>query len=182
MSKRATKDSQSLDFKYPRPYFFPPFFTLQPNTTTRNAQFDKWSSFILSYCRHSRIWKLSIIDALDTPLFHNSKLRKRLSLHDAREILDWMTKKEGAERAEWMGTEGEKSVAWIYWRRPEEWAEVLSGWVGALLSSRVGRGTELTGLQVEETGQKNTVLTLYELTEGDTTLSAGELLCRIESR
>ncbi|KAA6411079.1 MAG: hypothetical protein FRX48_05390 [Lasallia pustulata] len=87
------------------------------------------------------------------PLFHNSELRKRLSLHDAREVVDWMTRQEGSERAEWIGKEGEKSVAWIYWRRPEEWAEVLGDWV-------------------EETGQKNTVLTLYELTEGDSTLSA----------
>ena len=182
MSKRVTNDSQSLDYKYPRSYFFPPFFTLQPNTTTRNAQFEKWSSFILSYCRHHRIWRLSIIDALDMPLFHNSELRKRLSLHDAREVVDWMTRQEGSERAEWIGKEGEKSVAWIYWRRPEEWAEVLGDWVGTLFSPRVRRGTELTGLQVEETGQKNTVLTLYELTEGETASSAGELLYMSEPR
>lgn len=181
MSKKTTADPSSMGFKYPRSYSFPPFFTLQPNTATRNAQFDKWSSFILSYCRHHRIWRLSIIDALDTPLFHNSELRKRLSLNDAREIVDWMTRAGGSERAEWIGREGEKTIAWIYWRRPEEWAEVLSDWVNTLLSFRVG-GTELTWLQIEETGQKNTVLTLYELTEGDTTLSAGELLFGTESR
>ena len=143
MSKYPIKDTQTLAFKYPRSYSFPPFFTLQPNTATRHAQFTKWSSFILSYCRNHRIWRLSIIDALDTPLFYNSELRKRLSLHDAREIVDWMTKGEGAERAEWIGREGEKSVAWMYWRRPEEWAELLSDWVGALA---LFRETELTSL------------------------------------
>lgn len=181
MSKRVVRDTEPSTFKYPRSYFFPPLFTLQPNTASRNAQFKKWSSLILSYCRHHRVWRLSIIDALDTPLFYNSELRKRLSLQDAREIVDWMTTREGSERAEWIGREGEKSIAWVYWRRPEEWAVVLADWVCALLAFGVGGGpAELTGFQVEETGQKNTVLTLYELTEGDTTLSAGEPLHRTE--
>ncbi|MCJ1360418.1 MAG: hypothetical protein MMC33_010423 [Icmadophila ericetorum] len=75
-----------------------------------------------------------------------------MTLVEVRVILDWMTGEEGAQRAEWVGKEGVKETAWIYWRRPEEWAEVLSNWV-------------------EETAQKNIVLTLYELTEGETTLS-----------
>jgi len=39
---------------------------------------------------------------------------------------------------------------WIFWRRPEEWASVIEAWV-------------------ESTGQKGTVLTLYELTESEAT-------------
>ncbi|MCJ1223665.1 hypothetical protein MMC12_000308 [Toensbergia leucococca] len=77
-----------------------------------------------------------------------------MSLHDARDIIDWMTKEDGQQRAEWVVKEGKGSSAWIYWRRPEEWAEVLSSWV-------------------EETGQKSTVLTLYELTNGEATASQG---------
>ena len=63
-------------------------------------------------------------------------------------------KKDG--RAEWIGNgrDGEGSVAWIWWRNPEEWAGAIAEWVG-------------------ETGQKNTVLTLYELTESEATLSQG---------
>jgi len=159
---RDPTDAQSIPFKFPPYYSLPPFFSRQPNAVTRRAQFEIWSSLILSYCRHYRIWRLSLIDALDTPLFFNSKLKKRLSLNDAREVLDWITKEEGPDkqgppRAEWIGKEGEKSSAWIYWRRPEEWAEVISEWV-------------------EGTGQKNTVLTLYELTESEGTLSTGMLL------
>lgn len=37
---------------------------------------------------------------------------------------------------------------WLYWRSPEEWAALLASWV-------------------EATGQRSTVLTLYELLEGD---------------
>ena len=37
-------------------------------------------------------------------------------------------------------------------------------------------------MQVEETGQKNTVLTLWELTEGETTVSQGVLYGMRERR
>lgn len=48
----------------------------------------------------------------------------------------------------------EKTVAWIWWRRPEEWADLLMDWI-------------------EETAQKNTVLTVYELVHGDATIGQG---------
>lgn len=57
-------------------------------------------------------------------------------------------------RAEWLGSVGsksrevEKNTAWIWWRRPEEWAERIAAWV-------------------DETGQKGVVLTVYELRESD---------------
>ena len=66
---------------------------------------------------------------LDTPLFHNRQLRKSLSLQEVRDLIDWMTRDEGLRRAEWVGDGSEKGVAWIYWRRPEEWAETISNWV-----------------------------------------------------
>ena len=59
-----------------------------------------------------------------------------------------MTTSAGDFRAEWIGTE--KSVCYIWWKKPEEWAVLLEGWV-------------------DETGQKGTVLTLYELVESDAT-------------
>jgi hypothetical protein len=95
-----------------------------------------------------------LVDALDTPLFNNAQIRKRMTLTEVREIFDWMASLEGAQRIEWMGREGEKASAWIYWRRPEEWAVVIESWI-------------------DETGQRGVVLTLYELTEGESTLSQG---------
>ena len=68
---------------------------------------------------------------MDSPLFHNTALRKRISLADARSILDWMSLSEevggGGKRAEWIGAG--KSSAWVWWRRPEEWAELVLDWV-----------------------------------------------------
>lgn len=89
-----------------------------------------------------------MIEALDTPLFHNSGLKKRLSLKDAKAVIDYMVSEEGDERAEWLGPD--KSTAWIWWRKPEEWANLIATWV-------------------DETGQKGTVLTLYELVKGEAT-------------
>lgn len=71
-----------------------------------------------------------------------------------------MATPEGGNRAEWISTGaakksksedgGEAGKCWIYWRRPEEWASALEEWV-------------------ERTGQRGTVLTLYEITESDAT-------------
>lgn len=99
-------------------------------------------------------------DALDTAIFRNAKLNRQLSPRDVHAVLSYMASAEGGRRAEWAdqppssksatkGAElGALGKVWIYWRRPEDWAEMLERWVDA-------------------TGQKGTVLTLYELTESD---------------
>jgi ESCRT-II complex subunit VPS25 len=146
-------------FPFPATYNFPPFFTPQPNTNTRHSQLQKWSSLIQSWCRHHRQYRLSLIEAIDTPLFHNSQLHKRLDLREARAVIDWMARSEsegGDGRAEWIeaGNQAPKTVAWIWWRRPEEWADAIADWV-------------------EGTGQRGVVLTVYELVSGDATVSQG---------
>jgi ESCRT-II complex subunit VPS25 len=149
--------STSAAFAFPPHYAFPPFFSLQLIPLTKSSQLQSWSSFILSYCRHHRLFSLTLVDALESPLFFNKQLNKRLSARDAREILDWMASKEGGERIEWIGAGKSREPAekcWIYWRRPEEWAGVVEAWIDA-------------------TGQKNTVLTLYELTQGQATENQG---------
>lgn len=164
-------------FTFPREYFFPAFFTRQTNLTTLHAQLVKWSTLVLSYCRHHRIFKLSLSSsssssalssqptnpsttaAPDTEeLFHNRRLGRRLAPADIREVVEFM-RKDG--RAEWVGggdgggVGGAGDLVWVYWRTPEEWAGLIEGWV-------------------DETAQKGTVLTLYELTEGEGTRGTGE--------
>ncbi|TKW56804.1 Vacuolar protein-sorting-associated protein 25 [Colletotrichum tanaceti] len=174
-------------FPFPREYSFPPFFTRQTNLTTHHAQLVKWSDLILAYCRHHRIFKLSLGAAFPSAssalphalpnhtaaaasssphnepttfspataatsaaaapeeLFHNRTLNKRLSLADAREVLEFMRKDGRAEPLP-----ASTDVFWVYWRTPDEWASVVEGWI-------------------DETAQKGVVLTLYELTEGEST-------------
>ncbi|KAF2264507.1 winged helix DNA-binding domain-containing protein [Lojkania enalia] len=123
-------------FQFPPHYSFPPFFTLQPVLATRTSQLHSWSQLIQSYCHHHRIFTLTLIDALQTPLFSNARLSRRLSLRDARSIIQWMTTLEGQNRAEWISAsknnkksspadEEGMGKCWIYWRRPEEWAVAL---------------------------------------------------------
>lgn len=173
-------------FNFPREYFFPPFFTRQTNLTTHHAQLTKWSALVLSYCRHYRIYKLTLSDAAGnssnigtgngsvatttsgqttttttTPapgadeLFHNRKINRRLGVADVKEVMEFM-RRDG--RAEYVGSGSGAAggdVVWIYWRTPEEWAAVVEGWV-------------------EKTAQKGSVLTVYELTEGEGTRGAGQ--------
>jgi hypothetical protein len=82
---------------------------------------------------------MSLTDALDTELFWNKKIGRRLSLADAREMLEFM-RKEG--RAEWAGGKGERDVCWVWWRTPEEWAGVIADWVSGFVVCR-----ELGGLE-----------------------------------
>ncbi|KAL8793497.1 MAG: hypothetical protein Q9195_003870 [Heterodermia aff. obscurata] len=144
----------SPTFNFPRDYIYPPFYTLQPTLLTRSAQLRKWSALIQSYCRFHRIYRLSLIDAINTTLFHNASIKKRLRLEDVRVVVTWMAGEEGGRRAEWVDgagagkgkTDGGGAV-WVWWRRPEEWADVIAGWV-------------------EDTGQRGVVLTLWELSQG----------------
>jgi ESCRT-II complex subunit VPS25 len=142
--------SSPPSFTFPPTYSFPPFFTSQPNAQTRSAQLSRWSSLVQSYCRHHHIFKLFLSDALDTPLFNNKALKRRLSPQDAKAVIDYMASAEGDNSAEWIGPSTEKASAWIWWRKPEEWASAMEAWV-------------------DETGQKGTVLTLFELIEGEAT-------------
>ncbi|KAK0672991.1 ESCRT-II complex, vps25 subunit [Cercophora samala] len=161
-------------FPFPKEHSFPPFYTPQINLSTRHAQLSKWSSLILSFCRHHRIFRISLSDATASPtatvypLFNNGAINRRLDLSYIREIVEFM-RRDG--RAEWCsptaagggesrgggggggGTKGDKEggdLVWVYWRTPEEWAGLLERWV-------------------EETGNKGGVLTVYELTEGEGT-------------
>ncbi|KAK1248692.1 hypothetical protein MKX08_006912 [Trichoderma sp. CBMAI-0020] len=157
-------------FSFPREYFFPAFFTRQPNLTIHHAQLTKWSSLVLAYARHHRIFRLALSAAADSDLFYNRQLDRRLAPPDIREVVDFM-RKDG--RAEYLqpgdgsgsGSNGDASAAsaaaagagagagdvvLIYWRKPQEWAALIEAYV-------------------DETAQKGSVLTVYELTEGENT-------------
>ena len=55
------------------------------------------------------------------------------------------------------GKEEDGNVVWVWWRSVEEWGTLIEEWVA-------------------ETGQKGSVLTLYELTESDATVGQGQSL------
>jgi ESCRT-II complex subunit VPS25 len=132
---------------------FPAFYTLQPNPSTRASQLAYWSSLLLSHYQKQHTFSLTITpQTLTAPPFANPAIRRSLGASDARTILNWMASKEGGERIEWIAEKGvekgREGRAWVYWRRPEEWAALLVEWV-------------------EATGQKGGVFTVFELVEGE---------------
>ncbi|KAL8820095.1 MAG: hypothetical protein Q9223_001618 [Gallowayella weberi] len=142
-------------FTFPLIHSFPPFYTLQRTLLTLHSQLTKWSILIQRYHAHHHLYRLHLPTALASPLFHNTTIHKRLSLPSLVQIIEYMSIPEkdggGGQRAEWIhtgGKTGEKTEAWIWWRRPEEWAELIAAWV-------------------EDTGQKGIVLTFYELVNGE---------------
>ena len=98
----------------------------QPNEATWAAQRAAWSAFILDYCRFHKLWRLHISDALETDLFYNKSLNKRLKLKDAMEVLEGMIS-EG-----WLEDPEKSTVVVVYWRKPEEWANTIYDWVGGI--------------------------------------------------
>ncbi|KAJ8069823.1 hypothetical protein OCU04_000237 [Sclerotinia nivalis] len=136
-------------FKFPREHSFPPFFTLQPTSSTLHAQLRKWSDLILSYFAFYRLFRLTISTLLSSELFKNERINRRLDEEALREVLEFM-RKEG--RVEWIGGSGNGKVGgdvcWVWWRKVDEWARVIEEWV-------------------DETGHRGSVLTLYELVEGE---------------
>lgn len=65
--------------------------------------------------------------------------------------------KEG--RLEWDSPA--KTTAIVYWRTPDEWATLLYDWV-------------------DSTAQRGSILTLYEIVEGDATANQGELAGNVD--
>lgn len=146
----ALLPSTSSTFTLPTYASFPPFYTLQPNLTTRARQLVLWSNLITTYCAYHRTFKLSL-SSLPSDLFANPSIHRALSQPDIRTTLDWLSESQNGGRIEWIApaSRGERSSScWVYWKTLAEWADLIYAWV-------------------DETGQKGAVLTVYELREGE---------------
>ncbi|XP_065051836.1 vacuolar protein-sorting-associated protein 25-like [Rhopilema esculentum] len=128
-------------FEWPWQYSFPPFFTIQPNTDTRTKQLEDWCSLLLQYCKYHSIYKIDIGDAQSSSLFWNKAINRRLQTEGINSIMERL-KDQG--NLEWEDSKT-KNRCFVYWRTPEEWADVINAWV-------------------KTNGLDDTVCTLYELT------------------
>ncbi|KAI6178051.1 ESCRT-II complex subunit VPS25 [Aphelenchoides besseyi] len=124
-------------------YDFPPFFTLQPNLSTREKQLEAWGRLVIDYCQFHKIFIVDLNEYLRSELFYNQKLNRKLDEKAIKEVFEFLEKKK---HVEW--TDNAKNRCHIYWRRPDEWAELLYDWARA------------NGLQ-------NAVLTLHEITQDE---------------
>lgn len=131
-------------FAFPPFYDLPPFFTSQPVHNTRQTQMHMWGELILSFTRFFKIYELDIAEATATsPLFRNDTINRSLDAEAAKKYVEFLI--DGGN-AEWM--DNTKTRAFIYWRKPSEWASIVHTW--ALDRGKIGE-----------------VLTLYDLQEGE---------------
>ncbi|ODV85356.1 hypothetical protein CANARDRAFT_7476 [[Candida] arabinofermentans NRRL YB-2248] len=167
----------SNTFKYPTIYNFPPFFTKQPNLQTFQIQLQIWQDLILDYCKFYKIWSLSIngqpnttttsitdddddgeedvdnddididVDISKNSIFKNDKIERYAKSDFILDIINHMIKNG---KCEWIDANNHKFGLFIYWYTLEEWADKLYDWI-------------------DNTGQNNTVLTLYEIRKSELT-------------
>lgn len=131
------------EFPSPWEYNFPPFFTIQPNADTRNAQLQAWRSFVLAYCTSQKIYSMQVADALTHPLFQNKQLGRGLTDEGLNTVLADL-QKHG--HLEW--TDKRRTKFLIHWKTVNQWAKMIYE-------------------HATDCGLTGSVCTFYELTQAD---------------
>ncbi|XP_023301510.1 vacuolar protein-sorting-associated protein 25 [Lucilia cuprina] len=136
------------DFQWPWEYSFPPFFTLQLHEETRQQQLNVWCDLFLKYLKHINKFTVNIHENT-FPLFNNETLNRRLTPEMILQILEKLQSTRHAhpldkKRHEWQ----------VYWHTLDEYGNMIYDWI-------------------LETGQANSVCTLYEISHGDSSEGKG---------
>ncbi|KJA23496.1 hypothetical protein HYPSUDRAFT_66183 [Hypholoma sublateritium FD-334 SS-4] len=134
-------------FLLPSIHSAPPFFTEQPNPTTQATATAQWSRLILAYARHKKLFILRVEDVETSgsdwdEILRNTRINRKILPGYLSNIMEAMV---AQNLAVYEPVKQTRSVL-VYWRLPEEWAEVLYDWVIS-------------------TGQLNTILTFYDITD-----------------
>ncbi|KAI5122481.1 hypothetical protein M0805_001391 [Coniferiporia weirii] len=131
----------------PSIHSFPPFFTRQANPTTQATSSEHWTRLILSYARHRRLFFLRVQDAETTGHEWDEVLRnERINRRVLPDFLTFLLGVLVAKNAAAYEPAKQTHTVILHWRTPEEWGEALHEWAIA-------------------TGQLNTILTFYEITD-----------------
>lgn len=165
LASTSTTSSYS-SFQPPTLFSFPPFFTLQPNPATLKTQLTAWSTLVESYCRSTRTFYLSADGGggqdstgvtTTSQLWGNAAIDRRLDSVGRQRVLQFMVEQG---RAVWENTTTTTTTqkqqpqvagqqrALILWRKPEEWGRLIRDWIVS-------------------TGQDKSIMTFFELTEGE---------------
>ncbi|KAI6097663.1 ESCRT-II complex vps25 subunit [Pisolithus croceorrhizus] len=144
---QLTTHTTPSGFRLPSIHAAHAFFTEQPNPTTQSVFADNWIRLILSYARHRRLFILRVEDAEVAggdwdEILRNERINRRVLPSHLNSLISAMVSRN---LAYYEPPKQTRSVI-LLWRLPEEWADVLHSW-----------GTA--------TGQLNTILTLYEITD-----------------
>ena len=135
LSNMAVKASSG--FPFGSLHSFPPFFTPQPHSQTSEAQQTTWCKLILDYCQAHRKFTIDWAseEELNSDLFHNRTIDRRISSAFLKVLLSklvsqgsavWDLSSGGNRKA---GSKPEPTKVIIYWRKPDEWGELIYQWV-----------------------------------------------------
>ncbi|KAJ3786780.1 ESCRT-II complex vps25 subunit [Lentinula aff. detonsa] len=134
-------------FLLPSIHSAPPFFTQQPHPASLSIATEQWIQIILKYARHRRLFTVRVEDSEVSgndwdEILRNERINRKLIPSYLSYILAQMVSQK---LAVYEPPKQDRSIL-IYWRLPEEWAEVLYEWVSS-------------------SGNLNTIMTFYEITD-----------------
>lgn len=132
-------------FKFPPIYSYPPFWTIQINPKTRQKQLEFWSNLICAFMASINKTEMDTVTTMETPLFKNAKLGKKLSKESVDIIIEFMISQN---KAKWL--DDQHIRARIVWKTPLEMG--MTVWRYA-----------------DSTGQLKIMMTYEELINGDET-------------
>ena len=130
-------------FQFPPVYSYPPFWTIQLNSETKKKQLDLWGNIVLAFMKSINKTEMDLLTSLDTPLFNNKKISRKLSKSDVDQIIEHLI---SSNNAKWL--DDLKIRVRIIWRTHEQWGKIIKKYI-------------------EDIGQTNTVFTFEELLHGD---------------
>ncbi|KAI0794227.1 ESCRT-II complex vps25 subunit [Fomes fomentarius] len=147
MTQACSPHTTSSGFTLPSIHAAPPFFSQQPNPVTQKNIAQHWTRLILTYARHKKLFVLRIEDADATggewdEVLRNPRINRRVRPAHLSAILADMVASNHAV----YDPPNQTSSALLFWRSPEEWAQVLYDWVNS-------------------TGHLNTIMTFFEIVE-----------------
>eukprot|EP01063_Lacrimia_lanifica_P040433 TRINITY_DN9155_c0_g1_i1.p2 TRINITY_DN9155_c0_g1~~TRINITY_DN9155_c0_g1_i1.p2 ORF type:complete len:173 (+),score=79.62 TRINITY_DN9155_c0_g1_i1:1056-1574(+) len=94
-------------------YGFPPLFTLQEVTATRQKQCEMWHGILLAYARAKKAWDIGVQDAI----FTNKAINRTLERSGARVVLGSLV---SAGKAAFKKNSDDQ--CWVLTRPLEDWA------------------------------------------------------------
>ncbi|KAJ1504910.1 Vacuolar protein-sorting-associated protein 25, partial [Coelomomyces lativittatus] len=136
-------------FNFPPIYHFPPFFTLQPHSATKEKQIKLWLDLIREYCSLNRIFTFDADKYLELELFKNKSISRSLSIDFFHILLA-----QGVQQGYMQWITKDRKKVWILWRSFEEWGKLILDWA-------------------KDHGFTNTVLTGYEVRCGEMVSNQG---------
>lgn len=107
---------------FPKFWYYPPYFTVQPIAETFEKQKRLWSRLILDWCKSTRTFLIDVHDDR-VRVFSNKEIERHLDLWEKRVFLDALCE-EG--KGQWL--DDRKDVCLVMWKSIDAWADDIYAW------------------------------------------------------